>query len=191
VSGLLPVSSKEDPIFPFRGNDRAQRLSKGAKGQLSIFNLKYSIIMSTSDYTTTISVDKTPKEAFNAINNVRGWWTDSLEGKTQKLNDEFTVQFGKVHVSTQKLVEVIPDKKVVWLVTKSNLNFIKDKQEWNNTTISFEISQKNDKTQVKFTHHGLLPDIECFDACSNAWRGYIKGSLKSLINTGKGEPTPK
>ena len=145
--------------------------------------------MSSSDYTTTITVDKTPKEAFNAINNVRGWWTEGLEGATQKLNDEFTVQFGKVHVSTQKLVEVIPDKKVVWLVTKSNLNFIKDKQEWNNTTISFEIAQKNDKTQLKFTHHGLLPDIECYDACSNAWGGYIQNSLKSLINTGKGEPT--
>jgi len=84
---------------------------------------------------------------------------------------------------------VVPNKKVVWLVTDSNLNFIQDKQEWNNTTISFEILQKDDKTQVRFTHHGLIPGIECFDACSNAWGDYIKGSLKSLINSGKGKPT--
>jgi len=147
--------------------------------------------MSSSDYTATIPVNKTPKEAFMAINNVRGWWTENLEGGTVKLGDEFTVTFGKVHVSTQKLVEVVPNKKVVWLVTASNLNFIQDKQEWNNTTISFEIFQKDDKTQVRFTHQGLIPEIECFDACSNAWSEYIQGSLKSLINTGKGEPTPK
>jgi hypothetical protein len=147
--------------------------------------------MSSSDYSATISVNKTPKEAFNAINNVRGWWTENLEGGTEKLGDEFTVRFGEVHASTQKLVEVVPNKKVVWLVTDSNLNFIQDKQEWNNTKISFEIFQKDDKTQVRFTHHGLIPDIECFDACSNAWGDYIKNSLKSLINTGKGKPTPK
>jgi len=145
--------------------------------------------MSSSDYTTTISVNKAPKEAFIAINNVRGWWTENLEGKTEKTGDEFTVTFGKVHVSTQQLIEVVPNKKVVWLVTDSNLNFIQDKQEWNNTTISFEILQKDDKTQVRFTHHGLIPGIECFDACSNAWGDYIQGSLKSLINSGKGKPT--
>jgi len=147
--------------------------------------------MSSSDYSIIISVNKTPMEAFNAINNVRGWWTENLEGGTEKLGDEFTVTFGKVHASTQKLVEVVPNKKVVWLVTASNLNFIQDKQEWNNTKISFEITQKNDKTQVRFTHHGLIPEIECFDACSNAWSDYIQGSLRSLINTGKGAPTPK
>jgi hypothetical protein len=153
--------------------------------------LKHLYNMSSSDYTATISVNKTPKEAFNAINNVRGWWTENLEGGTEKLGDEFTVTFGKVHVSTQKLVEVVPNKKVVWLVTASNLNFIQDKQEWNNTKISFEIFQKDEKTQVRFTHQGLIPEIECFDACSNAWSEYIQGSLRSLINTGKGEPTPK
>ena len=147
--------------------------------------------MAAKDFTATISVVKTPKDAFNAINNVRGWWTENLEGGTEKVGDEFTVQFGKVHVSTQKLVEMVPNKKVLWLVTDSNLNFIQDKQEWNNTKISFEIFKKDDKTQVRFTHHGLIPDIECFDACSNAWGDYIKNSLKSLINTGKGKPTPK
>jgi phosphopentomutase len=145
--------------------------------------------MSSSDYTTTISVNKTPKEAFMAINNVRGWWTENLEGRTEKSGDEFTVTFGEVHVSTQKLVEVVPDKKVVWLVTRSKLNFIRDKQEWNNTKISFEIFQKDNKTQVRFIHQGLIPEIECYDACSNAWEDYITSSLKSLIDTGKGKPT--
>jgi len=146
--------------------------------------------MKTQDYTTSITVNATPQVAFKSINSVTKWWTENLEGSSQNLNDEFTVRFGDVHVSTQKLVEFMPNKKVVWLVTDSNLNFIKDRQEWTNTKISFEISEKENKTQIRFTHLGLAPK-ECFDACSNAWSEYIHQSLLSLINTGKGQPTPR
>ena len=147
--------------------------------------------MKEQNYTVSISVNAAPKDAFKSINNVTKWWTENLEGSSQKLDDEFTVRFGDVHVSTQKLIEVIPGKKVVWLVTNSNLNFIKDKQEWNGTKISFDISEKDGKTNIRFTHLGLVPEIECFNACSNAWGDYITNSLRNLINTGKGKPTPK
>jgi len=147
--------------------------------------------MKTQDYTTTITVSATAQEAFKGINKVTKWWTENLEGRSQKLNDEFTVRFGDVHVSTQKLVEMIPDKKVVWLVTDSHLNFITDKQEWTGTKIAFEIFEKDKKTEIRFTHVGLAPEVECFDACSDAWGQYIQQSLSALINTGKGHPTPK
>lgn len=147
--------------------------------------------MKKHDYNVNITVNATPQEAFKSINSVTKWWTENLEGNSQKLHDEFTVRFGDVHVSTQKLIEVMPNKKVVWLVTDSNLNFIEDKHEWTNTKISFEISTRDNKTQIHFTHAGLIPTVECFDACSNAWSEYIQQSLLGLINTGKGKPTPK
>ena len=147
--------------------------------------------MKEHNYQTSIMVDATAHGAFESINSVTKWWTENLEGSSQKLNDEFAVSFGDVHYSKQQLVEVVPDKKVVWLVTDSKLNFLKDKQEWTNTKISFEISTQNDKRKIHFTHIGLLPEIECFDACSNAWSQYIQGSLLNLINTGKGQPTRK
>ena len=143
--------------------------------------------MTTSDFTTTLLVDQTPKEVFDAINNVRGWWQGEIEGSTNKLNDEFTYRVKEIHFSKQKLVEVIPDKKVVWLVTESKLNFITNESEWTGTKISFEISEVNGKTQLRFTHHGLLPKIECYGACSNAWSQLIQQSLFSLITTGKGK----
>jgi len=147
--------------------------------------------MNTQDYAVSITVDATPQEAFENINSVTKWWTENLEGNSKELNDEFSVQFGDVHYSKQKLIEVIPGKKVVWLVIDSKLNFLQDKQEWTGTKISFEISERDEKTRVKFTHHGLVPAIQCFDACSNAWGEYIHQSLSQLINTGKGQPTPK
>jgi hypothetical protein len=144
--------------------------------------------ITTSDFTTTILVDETPQEAFNAINNVRGWWTGEIEGNTEKLNDEFTYRYKDFHYSKQKVTELIPGKKVVWLITDSKLNFIKDKSEWTGTKIIFEISEKDGKTEIRFSHLGLG---ECFDACSNAWGDYINNSLRKLITTGKDQPDKK
>ena len=145
--------------------------------------------MKKENYSISITVDATAKEAFKSINSVAKWWTDDLQGSSRKLNDEFTVRFADIHVSKQKLVEVIPAKKVVWLVTDSKLNFIKDKQEWTNTKISFEIAEKKDgKTQINFTHIGLVPEIECYNSCVKGWDYYIKGSLFKLLTEGKGTP---
>ena len=143
--------------------------------------------MDQRDFTTSIQVDQTPKEAFDAINNVQAWWPGEIEGHTKKLNDEFTYRYKKMHYSKQKLVEVIPGKKVVWLVTDSSLNFVESKSEWTGTKIIFEISEKNDKTQIRFTHQGLVPTYECYGSCSNAWTDIIRNGLRGLIVNGKGE----
>ena len=139
------------------------------------------------DLTFIMQVNQTPKEVFDAVNNVAGWWQGEIQGNSMKLNDEFTYRYEDIHFSRQKVVELIPDKKVVWLVTESSLNFINDKSEWNGTKISFEISENNGKTQLVFTHHGLVPEIECYNDCSNAWNQLVQQSLYSLITTGKGK----
>ncbi len=149
---------------------------------------KGEIVVSSPNYKATIMVDSVAKEVFDSINNVTKWWTENLEGNTQKLGDEFTVRFGDVHFSKQKLIEVIPNEKVVWLVTDSKLNFVEDKHEWTNTKISFEITNHDDKTQLHFTHIGLVPEFQCYNGCVKGWDYYIKGSLYKLLTEGKGMP---
>jgi hypothetical protein len=147
--------------------------------------------MTNQNYSISFAVDQSPEQVFNAINNVRGWWSGEIEGDTDKLGGEFTYRYKDVHRSKQKITEFVPGKKIVWHVLDSHLSFVKDKTEWKGTTINFEIAKKGDKTEVRFTHVGLVPDFECYGACSNAWGSYITGSLRSLITTGKGQPNPK
>jgi hypothetical protein len=146
--------------------------------------------MKTKNFTTTILVDQTPQEAFDAINNVRGWWSGEIDGRTDELGAEWTYSYKTVHRTTQKITELVPDKKVVWHVTASHINFVKDKSEWDGTDIVFDIAKKGDKTEIRFTHVGLVPTIECYDGCSGAWGFYVNESLRDLIVKGKGQPNP-
>jgi len=57
--------------------------------------------------------------------------------------------------------------------------------------VVFEIASKGDKTEVRFTHVGLVPAFECYGGCSGAWGFYINDSLRNLIATGKGQPNEK
>jgi hypothetical protein len=143
--------------------------------------------MNTSNFTTTILVDQSPEKAFNAINNVGAWWQGEIKGDSKKLSDEFTYRMKDIHFSKQKVVDLIPNKKVAWLIMESKLTFTKDKSEWTNTKIIFDISEIKNKTQIRFTHLGLVPKFECYGDCSNAWTQLIQKSLFSLITTGKGK----
>ena len=147
--------------------------------------------MPNQDYTATISVDQSPKEAFDAIRNVRGWWSEEIEGSTAKIGDEFKYHYQDAHTCTMKLVELVPGKRVAWLVTDNYFSFTEDKTEWKGTKVVFDIAKNGNKTEIHFTHEGLVPAYECYNICSDAWGSYIRGSLKSLIATGKGSPNPR
>jgi uncharacterized protein YndB with AHSA1/START domain len=144
--------------------------------------------MKKQNFITSFTVDQSPAEVFRAVNNVRGWWSGEIEGDTNKLGAEFTYRYKNIHQSKQKITKLVPGKTIVWRVLESDLSFLKDKSEWTGTEIIFDISAKKGKTEVRFTHAGLQPQIECYGSCSNAWGMLVSGNLRKLIATGKSQP---
>jgi len=144
--------------------------------------------MKKDGFTTSFTVDQTPNEVFTAINNVRGWWSGEIDGDADRPGAEFTYRYKDMHRSTQQVTEFVPGKKVVWHVTNAELTFVKDKTEWLGTDIVFEIARKGGKTELRFTHVGLVPAFECFGGCSGAWGALVEGNLRNLITTGRNQP---
>jgi Holliday junction resolvase-like predicted endonuclease len=142
--------------------------------------------MSKKSYTTTIEVAQSPEVVFDLINKVSKWWSKDFEGSSAKLGDEFVIYHPDRHYSKQKLIEAVPAKKVVWLVTDSELHWLeKDKQEWTNTKMVFDITAVGDKTLLHFTHEGLVPEKECYARCEQGWNMVIRERLFEFITDGK------
>ena len=149
--------------------------------------------MSQQSYTTTIAVDRPAGEVFAAINDVRGWWSEEVEGSTDQVGAEFRFRGHDdaetlEHLATIRVTELVPGELVVWRVVDNYFSFVADQSEWKDSEIRFELSQQDGATEVRFTHAGLLPSHECFDVCSNAWGFYLGDSLRRFITTGEGAP---
>jgi len=147
--------------------------------------------MEYKNFTTSITVDKSISSTFNAIKNFRAWWSAEIEGKSDQLNETFFYHYTDVHLCKIKLIETVADKILVYQVIANQFNFTKDKTEWVNTRLVFDLTTEGHKTKVVFTHEGLVPEYECYNICRDAWTSYIQGSLKNFIETGKGKPNGK
>lgn len=142
--------------------------------------------MKKENFTLSFKSSKTPEEIFKQLLNVKLWWfgvyNETIDGKSHQLNDEFTFKAGEgMHYSKQKLVELISNKRIVWLITESKLTFLKNQTEWTNTKICFDLTKEGNKTVVNFTHEGLTPEIECYTNCSTGWTAYLK-NLREKLN---------
>jgi len=144
--------------------------------------------MNDQSYITTITVDASPAETYAAINDVRAWWGQDVEGSTDVLGAEFVFRGMDQHRSLIKVTELVPGERVVWRVGDTHLAFVTDQTEWVGTTIRFDISPTEDGSLIRFSHVGLLPEHECYEVCAPAWTFFIVDSLRALINSGAGEP---
>jgi len=146
--------------------------------------------MNNQDFSTAFITGQTPAEVFDAICNVRGWWSEAIEGPTEKEGDCFLYHFKEVHISRIRLEQVVPGERIVWHVLDNHFNFIDDQEEWKDTRIIFEIRSVENGTELRFTHQGLTPQYECYEICNDAWTNYIRKSLYDLVRTGQGQPNP-
>jgi len=142
--------------------------------------------MGNNDFNCSISVGITAGEAIRKISNVPGWWGITFTGSAEKQDDKFTVKMGGESFFDFTVTELIPDKRVVWLVNDCNMPWYSDKKEWADTRLIFDLNEKNGETDLTFRHEGLTPDVECYKDCEPGWTHWIKTSLFSYLTTGKG-----
>lgn len=145
--------------------------------------------MENNNFTTSFTTPASPQAIYDGINNVRGWWSECIEGNTDKLGAVFLYYYKDVHITRMRISEMIPGKKVVWHVLENHFNFT-DRTEWKGNDIVFEISDEDGKTRLTFTQVGLTPADQCYKVCNDAWTSYLQGSLRSLVETGTGKPNP-
>ena len=148
----------------------------------------------STDLTMSFTVEQMPQHVFEAVNDVRSWWSGNVVGETGTLGAEWTYSVPDIHFSKFRTTELVPGQRVAWLVLDSYLSFIEDKEEWTGTTVRFDITEEsveqgdNRRTRLTFTHEGLNAAHECYDVCHTAWGQYILGSLRDRILSGAGRP---
>src|SRR6185312_9991793 len=100
----------------------------------------------------------------------------------------FTYRHKSIHRSTHRVTEAVPGRRIVWRTLDADLAHSRQPTEWIGTETRFDIARKGDKTALRFTHVGLVPEFDCFEACSTGWTHYVGDSLRRLITTGRGKP---
>ena len=137
-----------------------------------------------NDFTTTFTVDRSPEQVYAVINDVRSWWDGQIDGPTDTLGEDFRYRHSDMHDSTQAVVELVPSSRIAWLVVDAHLTFTNDPGEWKETTITFDLLPRVTGTEVVFTHHGLVPALECFEDCSSGWTHFVGGRLRDVLAAG-------
>ena len=134
-------------------------------------NIKHNLVIKSST-----------QNIYNAITTEEGlsnWWTNDTIAKPEiGFINQF--QFGPEHCKKIKVVELDNSNKVTWELVEGD-------EQWIGTKIVFQLDEKNGNTFLKFSHLNWAEETEYFGVCNYHW-GKFLDSLKSLCETGKGEP---
>ena len=138
----------------------------------------------STNYSVEIELAKSPNNVFNHLINLRNWWPEDFEGEDIKLNSEFTFTTGDSHYSKNKVIEFLPNKKVIWLTIESIRKT--DNFDWQGTKMIFELTPKGDNTIVKFTYDGVVLENE-YDRLVQICNLTLKEMFYNYIINGKGK----
>lgn len=123
-------------------------------------------------------------QALTTLKGLAGWWTNDVKGES-KVGGVLQFRFQlkeEVGGFDMKILELQPDKRVLWEV-------IEGPPEWIGTKISWDLKLEAGWTIVLFKHEGWKEPVEFMHHCSSKWAIFML-SLKSLVETGKGSPNP-
>jgi len=119
---------------------------------------------------------------YNAITTQQGlesWWAKETIAKPE-VGFVNVFIFGTLR-NEMEITELIRNKRVEWKITKSI-------DEWVDTTITFDLEEKEGKTILRFGHNGWRASTDTYAECNYAWARFMT-SLKSFCETGTGTPS--
>jgi uncharacterized protein YndB with AHSA1/START domain len=125
-----------------------------------------------------------PEGAYRALtgrDGLAGWWTNDTQGQGG-VGETIRFRFGEMGGFDMKVLELDPARRVLWEV-------IDGPAEWIGTQVRFDLRQENGFTIVLFAHRGWREPVEFLSHCSTKWATFLM-SLKSFVETGKGQPWP-
>ncbi len=117
---------------------------------------------------------------------VAGWWTRDAHGAAEvggRLRVRFHADGREIGAFDLKLLELLPAQRVLWHV-------IEGPPEWIGTEIRFQLEQQGEHAIVLFKHEGWKEAGDFMHHCSTKWALFLM-SLKSLLETGTGAPSPR
>jgi uncharacterized protein YndB with AHSA1/START domain len=113
------------------------------------------------------------------------WWTINTVGQSEVggvIKFRFIADGRDIGGFEMKVLELRPAERVLWEV-------IDGPAEWIGTKVSFDLNQDGDYSIVLFKHLDWKEPAEFMHHCSTKWATYLL-SLKALVETGKGAPSP-
>jgi uncharacterized protein YndB with AHSA1/START domain len=120
-------------------------------------------------------------QALTTVEGLAGWWTTDTVGKGNDIGGVLEFRFPPGGFD-MLVVELEPDQRVLWEV-------VGGPDEWIGTHVRWELSQVDEWAIVNFSHEGWKEPVEFMHHCSTKWATFLM-SLKALVETGKGEPSP-
>jgi uncharacterized protein YndB with AHSA1/START domain len=125
-------------------------------------------------------------EAVSTAQGVAGWWTRDATS-TAAVGGAVSVRFrrrdgSEIGHMDFEMTRLEPEREVRW-------RFTDGPPEWIGTEATFELTQDGDMTIVNFGHRNWKEPIEFMAHCSMKWATFLM-SLRELVETGKGKPSP-
>lgn len=111
---------------------------------------------------------------------IAGWWSDKVEGKAGAPGDRFHVTFPTSPVVFDLDVVSADDDGVEWHIPESP-------PWWKGTTIRFQLSETEGKTQLLFTHEGFEPEDPIIPVITPAWVRFLD-NLVAVAESGRPQP---
>ena len=135
-----------------------------------------------------VGIKASLKDTYQALATREGlaaWWTTNTQGESKvggAIKFRFSANGSEIGGFDMKVLELEPEKRVLWEV-------VEGPAEWIGTRIRFDLRQEGEYSIILFKHEGWREPVEFMHHCSTKWATFLM-SLKSLVETGKGSPSP-